>query len=84
MNKKQIIVAWIGAAIFVFCVWNPKIPYIFERQTNGFEKWKAENDLSDLGATKSVRLDSILSINELERRYGSSPEINELHRRYGD
>ena len=25
MNKSQLIILWIGALVFLFCLWNPKI-----------------------------------------------------------
>jgi len=51
MNKTQLILLWIGAALFIFCLWNPKIaPHtrdILEDREYTDKDW--ERELSNYG-----------------------------------
>jgi len=46
MNKSQLIVLWVGAALFIFCLWNPAIVphvrYKWEEKEYTDKEWERE------------------------------------------
>lgn len=57
MNKSQLIVMWIGAAVFVLCAWNPSIVphvrYRWEYVEYTDEEWERELSQYDLSLADS-------------------------------
>lgn len=68
MNKSQLILLWIGAAVFVFCSWNPSImPYYRYRSVEveyTDEEWERELSQYDLSLADANRKDKLNKLSE--------------------
>ncbi len=89
MNKNQLIVLWIGALVFLFCLWNPKImPYTrYETRMEEYTDKEWERELSEynlsLADSKESLKERLLNY-ENKKPKGRKPTFEEIGNLEGD